>query len=380
MERRKMIGLSLGLGAAISGIYLENSHAAINTTAEVTASVLNLRSITDSNEVIGKLTQGSQITILKDFNDGFVHVRTNNGKEGKCSKKFLNINDLTNSSAKQKYVVSAEFLNVRKGAGVEHFVTGFLRKGDSVNKISSSNGWAKIEYSNGKTGYCADRYLKKASDSNTSQATIDNKTQTVTESSKKSYNNVVSVFTTTYATGCNRATNIELAVGSINNTIIKPGGVFDFKETVGETSLENGYLNAPFMANGVIAGETAGGGICQVSSTLYAAALKAGLTDISARTHSGRVSYMTPGLDAVISSTSNLRIRNTYQEDIVIKASCSGGVLTIKFVSVNPLLEGKTYELKSQALPNSNQYKLFLMEKKGNISRPVYSRTSNYVR
>lgn len=377
MEKRLIIGLGLGVG--LSGFCIESSHALMNTKGVVNASALNLRSVV-TNEVIDKLVKGTEVTIIKDLNNGFVQVRTNKGKEGKCAKNYLSIGNSAVTGTKEKYVVDTPSLNVRKGVGTGHAVVGYIKAGDIVNVVKVIDRWAQIEYSNGKTGYCAYRYLKKASSSNNTNNNTSNSINQSVSNTNAKYANIVSSYTTSYSTGSNRSKNVELAARRINNTIIKPNETFSFKKAVGKLELENGYFNAPYMANGVIAGESPGGGVCQVSSTLYVSALKAGLTKISARTHSGQVAYMPAGFDAVISSSSDLKITNTYKEDIVIKASYSNGKLTIKFASVNPLLGGKIYELKSQPIENSKQYKLFLFEKNGNVSKAVYSRTSNYVR
>jgi len=98
----------------------------------------------------------------------------------------------------------------------------------------------------------------------------------------------------------NRNTNISLASRSLNGYTLRSGGVFSFNNTLGYTSADKGYLEAGVYVNGVL--ETGlGGGICQISSTLYNAVLGAGMGVIERHEHSGPVTYVPPGRDATVS-------------------------------------------------------------------------------
>lgn len=446
MEKRYIVGMFAGL--TIAGMSMGQSHAMINQTAEVAAHSLNLRSLNKHDLKIGTLYKGDKVTIIKDLENGFVHVRTSRGMEGKCAKSYLKVANSMNSASLntsvKKKVKGTDEVNIRSGAGTNYSKIGTLANGTIVNVIEVQGEWNRIKFSNGKIGYCSGRYLETVtgnsvtnssvnviakkkvagtdklnvrSGAGTSYSKIDeilagatvevleskggwskvrygngkigycseryltSLTSTATsQNTNKKYNNVVSSFSTKYSTGSNRANNVELAARKINGFVIKPGQTFSFRQAVGGITAANGFLSAPVMANGQISGNGIGGGVCQVSSTIYASALKAGLTNIQARTHSGKVAYMPAGVDAVISSTSDLKIKNTYKEDVVIYASYSGGTLTVKFCSVNPLLDGKRYEITTRAASGGKQVELRLLEKKGIFSKVVYTRTSNYVR
>ncbi len=97
----------------------------------------------------------------------------------------------------------------------------------------------------------------------------------------------------------NRVHNIILASEQVNNIILKPGDMFSFNELVGEASLECGYKEAPVIVNKELV-MGAGGGICQVSSTLYNGALMTGMTIVERYNHSLPVAYLPPGLDATV--------------------------------------------------------------------------------
>ncbi|NLB53706.1 MAG: hypothetical protein GX808_12345 [Syntrophomonadaceae bacterium] len=97
----------------------------------------------------------------------------------------------------------------------------------------------------------------------------------------------------------NRTNNIILACRQINGHILKPGEVFTFNGQVGQRTAEKGYLSASiFIGRKVVPG--IGGGICQLSSTLYNAALETGLEIVERHPHTLPVSYIAAGRDATI--------------------------------------------------------------------------------
>ena len=105
---------------------------------------------------------------------------------------------------------------------------------------------------------------------------------------------------TTYTTNVpNRNTNISLACKALTGTRVAPGAVFSFNNTLGYTSEDKGYLVAGILINGE-PDTGLGGGICQVSSTLYNAVLKAGMTVVERHAHSATVGYVPKDQDATV--------------------------------------------------------------------------------
>ena len=97
----------------------------------------------------------------------------------------------------------------------------------------------------------------------------------------------------------NRTVNVGLATAAVNENIILPGQTFSFNRVVGERTAQKGYLPATVFQNGGMQ-EGLGGGICQVTSTIYAAALKAELDQVSRYVHAYKVSYIDLGMDATV--------------------------------------------------------------------------------
>ena len=119
-----------------------------------------------------------------------------------------------------------------------------------------------------------------------------------------------------------RVNNINLAVSKINGTILMPGQTFSYNGTVGERTLGNGFQEAAAYSNGEVVQEV-GGGICQVSSTLYCATLYARMTIVDRTNHYFRVTYLPPGQDATVSwDEPDFQFRNDREYPVKIVAFC----------------------------------------------------------
>jgi vancomycin resistance protein YoaR len=130
-----------------------------------------------------------------------------------------------------------------------------------------------------------------------------------------------------------RSTNIQLAVEAINNHVVFPGETFSFNSVVGKRTTEKGYEKAKVIVKGEYA-EDIGGGICQVSSTLFNAVDSAGLKIVQRFSHSRQVPYIPPGRDATVSWYGpDFEFKNMYNQPILIQAKTIGNLLVIKLYS-----------------------------------------------
>lgn len=123
----------------------------------------------------------------------------------------------------------------------------------------------------------------------------------VTTKDLEELTNCISTFSTDLsASSGNRTHNIILAAKAFNGMVVEPGKTVSFNYTTGERTLENGYKKAPAIMADKSYEEVPGGGVCQVSSTLYNAVLRAGLEIVELTRHSLPVSYLDKGLDATV--------------------------------------------------------------------------------
>lgn len=149
--------------------------------------------------------------------------------------------------------------------------------------------------------------------------------------------NMLARFATAYDSTEDRAVNVELSASRINGMIIEPGDTFSYSSSVGTRTIANGYVVAPSFAGGRIV-SSVGGGICQTSSTLYAAMLLAGIPATQHYLHSLPVDYVPKGLDAaIVEGYKDLRFKNNFDYPIAIHAAAEDGILTISIVRTDSL-------------------------------------------
>ena len=127
-----------------------------------------------------------------------------------------------------------------------------------------------------------------------------------------------------------RAYNIKVAAAALDGVLLTPGQEFSFNDVVGPRSSEAGYKNAPVIINNEFV-DGLGGGVCQVSTTLYNAVLMANLEITSRTNHSLPVSYVPKGRDAtVVYQVVDFKFRNSYEDYLYIKCEVQAGNIKIK--------------------------------------------------
>lgn len=169
-------------------------------------------------------------------------------------------------------------------------------------------------------------------------------------SAKEKYK-TISTFTTKTTSNKNRNTNIKLAAEALNGTVVHPGEEFSFNSAVGQRTEAKGYKGAAAYNNGEVVQEI-GGGVCQVSTTLYNAVYRSGLGEASItfrRSHTFEPNYITPGQDATVSwEQPDFRFKNTSSTSIGIKASYADQKMTVSVYGIPILEEGMKLELESK--------------------------------
>ena len=167
---------------------------------------------------------------------------------------------------------------------------------------------------------------------------------TVSTLDEGAYPNLLSTFTTRYGTAdVNRNTNISLAAKSITNIVLMPGEEFSYNNLIGECSTKTGYKAATIYLNGELA-TGVGGGICQVSTTLYNTVLRANLEIVERRNHSLSVTYVPLGQDAMVSiGTQDFKFKNNRNYPIKVVATTAPGSITCQIYGLAQDIE---YDVK----------------------------------
>lgn len=151
----------------------------------------------------------------------------------------------------------------------------------------------------------------------------------------EAFPDLLATYSTKYdASNINRSTNLELACEKINDKVVLPGETFSYNKTLGERTIAAGYKEAKVYENGEVV-DGIGGGICQVSSTLYNSVLMANMEVTERRNHQFVTSYTPEGRDAtVVYGMTDLKFKNTRKYAIKIKATCSNGIVTVSIYGI----------------------------------------------
>ena len=288
--------------------------------------------------------------IIKDYNDEDLEKEIMNyGKDGNFFKQFVIITLGVKRDYKFDLNIDESYLNkfidtVYEECSVYPIEPKVYINGDNI----------KIE--EGKNGSIVDKdklfndikdllesYEKK---DNISQinVTYKEKEPNISIDDLKKVDTKLSSFYTEYGTGGGRGKNIEVATSKVDDLLLMPGNEFSYEKVVGPVTSENGYTYAPIISNGKLV-QGIGGGVCQVSSTIYNAQLKSGILPTERRNHSKSVNYVPKGLDATLATGSiDYKFVNTYDYPIVINAYNENGKIYIEFWSNKNATNGITYE------------------------------------
>lgn len=161
--------------------------------------------------------------------------------------------------------------------------------------------------------------------------------------------NKMSTFSTDYSSsGLNRAHNVELATSLVNGTILMPGETFSYSD-VSQKGIGK-YEDAPVYINNKVE-QAEAGGICQVSTTLYRAVMRANIRSVERLNHSLPVGYAKLGLDATVAWGSiDYKFKNTYNFPIYIQGIADGANVTFNIYGDLDALDGKTYDMENEIL------------------------------
>ena len=158
---------------------------------------------------------------------------------------------------------------------------------------------------------------------------------TTAQIGSEAFPDLLATYSTKYdGANINRTNNLELACEKINDKVVLAGETFSYNKTLGARTIAAGYKEAKVYENGEVV-DGIGGGICQVSSTLYNSVLMANLEVTERRNHQFVTSYTPAGRDAtVVYGMTDFKFKNTRKYAIKIKATCSNGIVTISIYGI----------------------------------------------
>lgn len=197
----------------------------------------------------------------------------------------------------------------------------------------------------------AEEAAKKVNSGNSATISITHTQPEITADMLKAklYTGTLATYSTRYnASAVNRSKNVEVAARRINGTVLLPNDVFSYNGVVGARTAANGFFNAPVYENGKSV-DGIGGGVCQVSTTLYSAVLYADLEIVKRQNHSMTVGYVPLGQDAtVVDGAIDFQFKNNTDTPVRIDATASGG--TIKITIVGTPVTGKSVKINHETV------------------------------
>lgn len=174
-----------------------------------------------------------------------------------------------------------------------------------------------------------------------------------TQAQAKEQYKVIGTFSTTTTNNKNRNQNIRLAAEAIDGMVLKPGEEFSFNMATGNRTSEKGYQPAGAYRNGILI-EEPGGGVCQVSTTLYHAIVNSGFKTTERNNHSFAPSYIEKGQDAMVSfdgyAGPDLKFVNTGDASVGLRASFADNRLKLSIVGLPLLEDGKEVSMRSEKI------------------------------
>ena len=182
---------------------------------------------------------------------------------------------------------------------------------------------------------------------------------TTAQIGSEAFPDVLATFTTRYdASNTDRTTNLRIACQKLNEKVVLAGDTFSYNQALGERTVAAGYRNGKIYENGEVV-DGIGGGICQISSTLYNAVLMANMKVTERRNHQFVTSYVPAGRDAtVVYGLTDFKFKNTRTYAIKIKASVSNGIATVSIYGIKEENEYTTsFETKTiSSIPFTVKY------------------------
>ncbi len=348
----------------LEGIYVESVDLTGMTEAEARAAVESyIEELKQKTVTLGAVDENGIETVIGDFgvswtNQSIIEEAVALGKEGNIVQRYKSIQDLKHKN--QVYGLELEFdkdaiHNVISERGTKFDIP-------AVNaSLSLVDG--EFQYKDGQNGFAVNveesveqvySYLTDAwKQENLFVELVIQETQAKGSAEELSQvQDLLGSFTTTYsAANIARSKNVENGCRLVNGTTLYPGEEFSTLETITPFTEANGYYAAASYLNGKVV-DSLGGGICQVSTTLYNAVLLAELETTLRSSHSMIVTYVEPSMDAAIAESSgkDYKFRNNTDYPIYIEGHASKGKIVFNIYGKETRDSGHKVRFESEVL------------------------------
>lgn len=312
------------IGVNLPGIVVESSYSVEEDDAQlvITKGADGIEIDTDS--LLNKVKDRLKTT---DISDDYIEIPVNNKTPGKID--IDKIHEEVYKEAKDAYYTKDPFALYPEVKGIDFNVEE-----------------AKKELEQEKNEYII-------------KLTITKPKVTVSDIGAEAFPDKLATFTTRYdVSDKDRTTNLTIACNKINGKVVLPEETFSYNKTLGARTVAAGYKNAKVYESGKVV-DGIGGGICQISSTLYNAVLMSNLEIVERRNHQFVTSYVPAGRDAtVVYGMTDFKFKNTRKYPVRIVATANNGIATVTMYGIKEENEYTfTFNTKTVAtIPCTTQY------------------------
>ena len=284
--------------------------------------------------------------------------------KGKLEKVLTEIYDEGDKKEDHNYLLDAESMDAEIASEVQNIAKKWNRSAKSSELKSFDKTTNTFSYSDSTDGRKVDETamadaIKAAMNNQNYEAVLPLKAEItapeLTTADAKDKYKVIATFTTTATDNADRNNNLKLACEALDGKILKVGDEFSFNQTTGNRTLERGYKPAGAYQMGKVVLEP-GGGVCQVSTTLYNTVVKAGIMPTERHAHTFAPTYVTPGEDAAVSydgyAGPDMKFINTTKYAMAIRAKFDpkAKTVTVSLVGIPILDDGVTISMVSKKL------------------------------
>lgn len=341
------------------GVYIGEVDVSDKTIIEAKQAVLDYVETQGEKEITLNAMNNNKITVpLSDLsitwiNEDVVEEAAALGKQGNIIKRYKTLKDLEHEN--KVYDISYDFDRTKLKEIIETDCAAFNVSAQDAT-LKREDGKFVIEP--GTTGVVIDvdasvntvyEYLTTdwMGENTETDLVVAVEEPRGTEEELSKIKDVLGTFTTDYSSsGANRSGNVTNGAKHVNGTLLYPGDSFSMYETVSPFTEANGYYLAGSYLNGMVV-DSLGGGICQVSTTLYNAVLRAELEVTERSNHSMIVSYVDPSADAAIAGTAkDFKFVNNLEHPVYIEGTTQNKKITFTIygVETRPSNREVTYE------------------------------------
>lgn len=354
-------------------IYIDNVRVA-GMTAEEAKKALEAQVAEYQKETVKLVAEGTEAEVtlgdlgfqMKDLDD-VINQAVSYGKKGSVWSRYQKIRSLEEQTEDFDviYAIDQEKAKETITAKIPHLENeakdATIKREDGKFVITDGAEGKKIDLDESvKVIQTYINYMKEQQETGAIELVTIMDKPDVTREQLEQIQSQLGTFSTSFTRGSNRGKNIAHAASKINGVVLMPGEEYSASDGMGARNAANGYLEAGSYLDGQTV-QSYGGGVCQVSTTLYNAVILAELEITERWSHSMTVDYVKPSMDAAIAEGyKDLKFKNNTEAPVYIEGYTVGGKLTFTIYGKETRADGRKVSFVSEVTSRTAAKKKFV--------------------